>query len=750
MKVPQPRKWYQGFDKWSARLLVGLLIVGLLFVVVDVGLVAAVLLQNKGISLSRLFPANPTPVAEPALHISPAVGEPGTTIRVIGTGWQAYDPLVLQLEDPQGAACPAEIVATLEAAEDGSLNALIEYPRSGCWSGLARVQVVARSQETGKQASAPFEVRAVAQTPTPTAVVEPTATPTETPTTSGPTAEPTPTMTPEAPTATATTAPTSTPTSTPTPTATPTATATPVPVIVDWRGEYFGNASLVGDARLVRNDRGPNGTLGIGFDWGYDAPAAGLPADGFSARWTRALNFEQGRYRFYATVDDGLRLFVDGELVIDEWRDGSQRQVAAERWMAAGRHTLRVEYYERSGVAVARLSWEKVASYPDWKGEYWPNISLSGNPALVRNDTSVAFDWGQGSPGNVIPADAFSARWTRQVAFETGLYRFHALVDDGVRLWVNDQLLIDAWSDHNAVELTADAILAKGTYPFKVEYYERVGNARIQVWWEKFAPSYPDWKGEYWPNRDLSGSVALVRNDRGPNGTLGLDFNWGSNAPASALPADNFSVRWTRKAEFEATTYRFHAVADDGVRLWVDGALLIDQWRDQEPREWTADRAMVAGKRPIVVEYYEHTGGARIQVWWTKESSPSYRDWKGEYYGNRDLSGKPALVRNDKNVDFNWGKDAAAVGLPKDDFSVRWSRQVTFQPGRYRLQAWADDGIRVYVDDRLIVDEWHSASDEVYVIDLGLDGTHRVVVEYYERGGEARVRFWWKRTGDTP
>jgi hypothetical protein len=495
--------------------------------------------------------------------------------------------------------------------------------------------------------------------------------------------------------------------------------------------------------------------LGINFDWGYGAPATGLPTDGFSARWTRTLPFEQGRYRFYASVDDGLRLFVDGDLLINEWRDGSQRQVSAERWLTGGQHTLRVEYYERAGVAAARLSWERVASYPDWKGEYWPNMSLSGNPALVRNDVNIAFDWGQGSPGSAVPSDAFSARWTRQVTLEASTYRFHALVDDGVRLWVNDRLLIDAWSDHDTVELTADYSLAAGTYTLKVEYYERIGNARIQVWWEKITPSYPDWKGEYWPNRDLSGPVALVRNDRGPNGTLSLDLNWGPNAPASALPADNFSARWTRRVEFDATTYRFHAIADDGVRLWVDGVLLIDQWRDQEPREWTADRSMVAGKRTIVVEYYEHTGGARIEVWWEK-IAPYYPDWKGEYWPNRDLSGHPALIRNDRGskgnsvLEFDWGTGAPAAGIPADDFSARWTRQITFEPGIYRLQARADDGVRVYVDGRLIVDEWHSYRDQTYSVDLPLNGVHRIEVQYYERGGDARVRFSWQRIGDLP
>jgi hypothetical protein len=99
-------------------------------------------------------------------------------------------------------------------------------------------------------------------------------------------------------------------------------------------------------------------------------------------------------------------------------------------------------------------------------------------------------------------------------------------------------------------------------------------------------------------------------------------------------------------------------------------------------------------------------------------------------------------------IDFSWGTGAAAAGLPKDNFSVRWTRQVTFQPGIYRFNAWADDGIRVYVNDQPVVNEWHTASGEVYTVDLSLDGARRLTVEYYEQSEEARVRFWWKRIGD--
>jgi hypothetical protein len=207
------------------------------------------------------------------------------------------------------------------------------------------------------------------------------------------------------------------------------------------------------------------------------------------------------------------------------------------------------------------------------------------------------------------------------------------------------------------------------------------------------------------------------------------------------LPADNFSVRWTRRATFDAATYRFHALADDGVRLWVDGKLLIDQWRDQTPREFTADRTMVRGKHDVKVEYYEHTGGAKVKVWWEKVPA-SYPDWKGEYWPSRDLSGNAALLRNDKAIDFNWGTGAPATGLPTDNFSARWTRRATFQPGIYRFYAWADDGIRVDLDGSRLINEWHDARNQTYEVDVPLDGTmHQLTVEYYERNGSAGVRY---------
>jgi hypothetical protein len=373
-----------------------------------------------------------------------------------------------------------------------------------------------------------------------------------------------------------------------------------------------------------------------------------------------------------------------------------------------------------------------------------------GAPALVRNDPAIHFNWGQGEPAERVPGDSFSARWTRILDFDGATYRFYAYVDDGVRLWVDDVLVIDAWYDSSAHTVSADHPVVRGRHRIRVEYYEHVGDALIEVWWER-TESYPDWKGRYWSNRDLSGSPALVRNDPGPNGALGLDFTWGPDAPASGLPEDSFSVRWTRDVEFEEGTYRFFAYVDDGVRLWVDNEQIIDAWYDSRPHEVTAEYSLGRGRHEIRVEYYEHTGGARIEVWWERVGAPSYSDWKGEYWSNRRLSGSPTLTRNDRDIEFDWGADAPASGLPRDEFSIRWSRTVDFRTGIYRFRMRADDGIRFYIGPDLAVDEWHdSDGNQLYSVDRTLFGEHQLVVEYYERVWDARVQFWWTRVQRGP
>jgi hypothetical protein len=254
------------------------------------------------------------------------------------------------------------------------------------------------------------------------------------------------------------------------------------------------------------------------------------------------------------------------------------------------------------------------------------------------------------------------------------------------------------------------------------------------------------WRGEYFSNRKLEGQPALVRNDPA------IDFKWKKSAPDESLPSDNFSVRWKGRAEFGSGIYRFKVLVDDGARLWVDKYLVIDSWKDGAEREVTVDVSMAKGPHDIQLEYYERSGEARVRLNWEKISSPTFSDWKGEYWVNATLTGDPLFLRNDKKIDFDWGAGSPTSGIPVDDFSARWTRKVTFEAGIVRFSARSDDGVRVFLDGKRIVNEWHpSSGTTVYTTDRSLAaGEHKLVVEYYEHAGKARVAFWWEMLNPTP
>jgi hypothetical protein len=371
----------------------------------------------------------------------------------------------------------------------------------------------------------------------------------------------------------------------------------------EWWGEYYDNVNLIGSPR-VRND--PR----IDFDWGEGSPMAGIPADNFSARWTRRLHFEAQTYRFNVRVDDGVRLWVDGQLLVDQWHDGALRTFSVERAMTQGQHDVRVEMYEHGGQAAITFWLETVGSYANWKGEYFANRRLAGEPALVRDDARVDFGWGAGAPAPGLPADKFSVRWTRQLYFAAGAYRFSVEADDGARLWVDDRLVIDQWHD-GIGSYSADVNLAAGQHRVRMEMYEHTGDAKARLWWT-VQTSRAQWRARYYANRHLKGRPVLVRTD------TSVDFDWGTGAPAAGLPADGFSVKWVSHVDFGAGTYRFCATADDGVSVEMDDRRpFLREWHDGSGT-YCRDVYVPAGRHKITVEYFEHQGVAAIQVWWQK------------------------------------------------------------------------------------------------------------------------------------
>jgi hypothetical protein len=252
-------------------------------------------------------------------------------------------------------------------------------------------------------------------------------------------------------------------------------------------------------------------------------------------------------------------------------------------------------------------------------------------------------------------------------------------------------------------------------------------------------PEIDDWRGEYFDNRNLEGNPALIRNDEE------IDFNWKIDSPASSISDDNFSVRWTRELKFKQDTYRFSLRVDDGARLWVDDRLVIDEWEAGSARIFYVDLSMSKGKHDLKLEYFERKGRARVRLDIDEIDIETGDGWLGAYWFNRDFNSDWGRVLVDSAIDFDWGSKSPALGVPKDNFSVRWSRDLSVEPGIYRLYALASGRVRVKVDGEKLIDEWNrSAGGEAYTADVELSGDHTLQVEYVEQRGNAKVAFWWE------
>ncbi|RXP53811.1 T9SS C-terminal target domain-containing protein [Lutibacter sp. HS1-25] len=131
-----------------------------------------------------------------------------------------------------------------------------------------------------------------------------------------------------------------------------------------------------------------------------------------------------------------------------------------------------------------------------------------------------------------------------------------------------------------------------------------------------YTVNYSGLTGEYFNNKNLSGSPVLTRTDATVN------FDWGGGNPGSPINNDNFSVRWSGQVQpLYTENYTFSTRSDDGIRLWVNGVQIINNWTDHGPTVDTGTINLVAGQKyAIVLEYYEYTGGAVAELSWSSAS----------------------------------------------------------------------------------------------------------------------------------
>lgn len=355
------------------------------------------------------------------------------------------------------------------------------------------------------------------------------------------------------------------------------------------------------------------------INWSHDtggSPVPGtVPSTNFSARWEGWYYMDRaGRWTFTMTSDDGSRVWVDNEQIVDMWYDHAPLTRARTRELTAGYHLIRVEYFQNTGGMTAQLTITPPGVFPDWMGEYFDNPYLIGAPRFRVNNVDINFNWGTAGPDPRVPADNFSVRWTRQFTFAPGTYQFTATADDGVRVWVGDFLIIDKWFPQPPTTYTATVTL-DGTFPMRVEYFDQSAGAVVVFTWKLVnqppppPPAGPNWRGKYFSNPTLTPPPACERDD--PI----LAFNWGTSGPGCGIPGQYFSVRWDSTQNAPTTGfYTIYLMVDDGARIFLDNTLILDSWREQAPESLSTTVYLNAGPHAWRVEYFQASGAAQINL----------------------------------------------------------------------------------------------------------------------------------------
>ena len=209
---------------------------------------------------------------------------------------------------------------------------------------------------------------------------------------------------------------------------------------------------------------------------------------GPEADWT-ARRFVNLRYRllpvFYTAArenyDTGEPLLRRLDLDYPQYPEASQ-----ETQYAIG-HSLMVAPITQGGLAAVPTAWLTTTNgQPGLNGAYYSNTNLSGTPTLTEVDANIDFNWNSGSPGGTVPAGNFSVRWTGNITVPTsvGNVTLAALSDDGVRVWVDNQLCLGNWGPNNAETTESTVVLTAGqTHKMEVDYLQLGGNDLVTLQW---------------------------------------------------------------------------------------------------------------------------------------------------------------------------------------------------------------------------------------------------------------------------
>jgi hypothetical protein len=539
----------------------------------------------------------------------------------------------------------------------------------------------------------------------------------------------------------------------------------------------FGIPALGFDVDVDVPDRVP----AIDFNWGGGSPVQvslpflgtvvdALPTDNFSARFSKVQRFREGWYRFRLRGDDGVRLYVDDRLVINAWQDPASAEYAAEHYMTGGDHVLRVDYYEAQRAANLSLQMEPI----QWRYDLFATGGLSGAPTASFEDTLTALEWRHAPP--VLPLapslerGQFGLRGSARLWFKGGSYRFHALHSGRFRLYIDGVL---QYEDTDGTRDSSDPVmLAAGTHDVRLEFENlaTIPTAASHTYYKafcKFGWSDETWHAKFYRNSEaerlhapgamdgvvdanhlffrtsgLTGPVRVQHDyPRDPFNDLGLSFtDWDAfKMGVTGWPTD-FELRyfgtWINRKVFvaQAGYYNLELKASEGFRAIVDGKEITRNLEFIADDPYNGDVYLDRGVHDISVEYNGTIWGGTLHL----RLAPV--EWNVAYRTGRDLAAAPVAFATLNTVAEIATRSAEFFRA--DDFSAVATRTIWLPVGKYHLAVKSDDGVRVKIGQRTLIDAWvDQAATDYNAHYEHAGGPVTVTLEYYQGYGGKTLQF---------
>jgi glucose/arabinose dehydrogenase len=356
--------------------------------------------------------------------------------------------------------------------------------------------------------------------------------------------------------------------------------------------------------------------------------------------------------------------------------------------------------------------------------QYYTNTTWAGTPAIARCDDTIDNAWASGGPFGSTPVDNFSVNWSGTQYFTKGATTLASTSDDGMRVWVDGQLVIDNNGIHGAVTKTATVMsTASGFRSVLVRYYEVTGQAvaKVSITSANKRPvpviTQPAGGTLFSSNQVIAASGSATDPE---DGTLaGSSLLWSTilhHCPPQVPGSASNQICHTHPySTFTGPSGTVTAPDTSGDWVWLEITL-------------TAVDSVGAGAT------------TRSNIFPNLCSSGKY---SGRYYTNRTWSGAPAITRCDNAIDFNWGTGGPFGASPVDQYSAEWHGPRFFPAGSSTLSITSDDGSAVWVDGQLVIDNnaIQPATTKTAKVTYSAAGYHDVFVRYYEAAGYAVARF---------